>query len=371
VGPSGIRAGALLAFVLAEGVAAHPRAVTKPVTAPLDIRLVGSTANEADGDAYARGKQLLAADDVIGALAAFRVALRAAPESADAMNGVGVAYDRLGRTDLARRFYQAGLEIDPASPALLNNLGYSLFLAGDRAGAVAPLRAAAASADPDAAATARATLARLASEPRGPQAEEVAAAPVAPARIELTSDGEQRLTFAPPAPAHDVAAALGDDAVAIVVAAAWSAADDRAMVARVRTEEAADTAMFAALQTIAPAPAPAPVMAAVAAAPPPPPPTPQHSAESIAAPRARAIDAPRARSALVLAAADSTARRRVRGTGPDVTAALSGGPQPRAAIAFDSDDAELNAFAARVRPASPAMARVPSEHSRIAARFRA
>jgi len=199
----------------------------------------------------------------------------------------------------------------------------------------------------------------------------VAAAPVAPARIELTSDGEQRLTFAPPAPAHDVAATLGDDAVAIVVAAAWSAADDRAMVARVRTEEAADTAMFAALQTIAPAPAPAPVMAAVAAAPPPPPPTPQHSAESIAAPRARAIDAPRARSALVLAAADSTARRRVRGTGPDVTAALSGGPQPRAAIAFDSDDAELNAFAARVRPASPAMARVPSEHSRIAARFRA
>ncbi|MBV8972724.1 MAG: hypothetical protein JO290_10580 [Sphingomonadaceae bacterium] len=353
--------GALVAFVLAEGVAAHPR----PTNALDQVRLIGAADPQADEDAYARGKRLLAADDATGALAAFREALSVAPDSVDAMNGIGVAYDRLGRGDLAQRFYRAGLARAPGSAALNNNLGYSLYLSGDLAGAVGPLRAAAASDDAGAAAAARATLARLVVEVRSDARSE---APAAVARIEVTNDGEQRLTFAPPPAA---AAALGDAADTVAVADAWTAQDDAALVAEVRRDEAVDAAAAMVLAA-ANAPVAAPVELALSAPAETAAPTSPPAAAPTPVPARRAAEAtPSASSFVLTAARDATPARRLRSSAAPAAIAASSGPQPRATIAFDSDDDELNAFAARVRSRAVAEREAHAAAPRIAERFRA
>lgn len=359
-----IRAGALVAFVLAEGVVAHPR----PPSAVDGVRLVGAVDLQPDEDAYAHGKRLLAADNIAGALAAFRQALLEAPDSANAFDGVGVAYDRLGRPDLARQFYVAGLAIDPASPSLLNNFGYSLYLSGDLAAAIATLRTAAASDDVAAATAAQATLDRIAAEGRGSRPAATAARAL-DARIELTSDGEQRLTFAPAVSTDSITAALGDVADAVVVAAVWTGADDAAMTAGVRAEQRADDE---AIRTAAlrPQPAAAPV-------------APVAPVEVVIAPASPPIaiaigDRPphprSARAAFALVPEQTAAvlvpRRRHDAATASVATVSSDGPRPRATLAFDSDDAELNAFATRMVALRRTAAAVPSgDRGRITAQF--
>ena len=353
-----LQAGALLCFLLADGVAAHPR----PPQVIDGVRLVGAVDSIADADAYQVGKRLLADDQVTAALAAFRQAQAASPDSADALNGIGVCYDRLARPDIARQFYEAGLAIDPASPQLLNNLGYSRFLAGDAAAAVVPLRAAAASADPVAAAAAAATLAQLAMPVRS-VADPVAEAPPS-ARIEPTSDGEQRLTFAAAMPA----AQLGDAAMLVEATPAWTPGDDAALTAQVAAAGAAEAAaaeaertayavQLAVAATASQAASDPPVVAAAA---PVPPATPSDPARLVAA--------------LVVNDGDGKAALRRRGAAAlrGTIAAIGDGPRQRDPVAFDSDDAELNAFAARVG-SDVAIARqaLPAEPTRIAAQFRA
>src|SRR3546814_1730888 len=53
----------------------------------------------------------------------FRKALRANPESIDALNGLGAAYDRIGRFDLSRNYYERALGLDPGSRITLNKIG--------------------------------------------------------------------------------------------------------------------------------------------------------------------------------------------------------------------------------------------------------
>jgi len=57
-------------------------------------------------------------------------------------NGLGVAYDMLDDHPAAQAFYRSGLELAPNNAELSNNLGLSLLLAGDNAGAVKALRGA-------------------------------------------------------------------------------------------------------------------------------------------------------------------------------------------------------------------------------------
>ncbi len=185
-----LQGSALLCFVLAEQVAAHPQLVN----AIDSVRLVGAVDVQSADESYATGKRLLAADDPVGALAAFKRSLTVSPNSVDALNAIGVSYDQLGRTDLARSFYEAGLAIDPASPRLLNNLGYSLFISGDRAAAIAPLRLAAASTDADVFTSARATLTLITERERA-KPTKVKVPPASKARVELTSDVEQKLVL--------------------------------------------------------------------------------------------------------------------------------------------------------------------------------
>jgi tetratricopeptide (TPR) repeat protein len=49
------------------------------------------------------------------AISSFRAALRDNPESAEAHNGLAIAYDRIGRTDLAQRYFELAMAHDPAN----------------------------------------------------------------------------------------------------------------------------------------------------------------------------------------------------------------------------------------------------------------
>jgi hypothetical protein len=67
----------------------------------------------------------------------YRQVLAREPNDIDAMNGMAVCYDRLGQFEVSRAYYEAALGMQPQSPMLLNNYGYSLFLQGDMDGAKA------------------------------------------------------------------------------------------------------------------------------------------------------------------------------------------------------------------------------------------
>lgn len=362
---AGLRAGVILCFVFADGsaVAAHPRSTD----AIAGVRLIGADQFNTDADAYESGKRLLATADITGALAAFQRALATTPASPDALNGIGVSYDRLGRPDLARKFYEAGLAIDPASPPLLNNLGYSLYLQKDFGAAVIPLRAAAASSDPAAAAAAAATLVVLIAQawPRPVSAEKAAPPEM---RIEVTNATEQRLVLDTNEDISNAPSAR-DTVVESLVADEWTAADDAVLLARISADEEAEQAGIMLAEDRDPeSPRPvAPTAVTVTV------PEPSASGQTMAAVAGRHATAV---ASLLIASNDAAsealqARRRALLSIRDV--ALTGdGPASRATpVIFDSDDAELNAFATRVSGYSVQGRGAPeTDHNRIAMRFR-
>jgi tetratricopeptide (TPR) repeat protein len=153
--------------------------------------------------ALAEGRAFLATNNAVQAISAFRQALSADQSSVAALNGLGVAYDRLGRSDLARRHFEQALSLDPEAADIAYNLGWSLHLAGEHRAAVPWLQRAAGGDDGRAAAAARRALvmiaARLEAEALGP-AMAPAALPDAPvrvasARIDMASTGEAVLVL--------------------------------------------------------------------------------------------------------------------------------------------------------------------------------
>lgn len=98
---------------------------------------------------YARGKAALAAGRHGLAVLHFRAALRQEPRSVAALNGLGAAFDRLGRFDLSEQVYGQALAIDPRAATTLNNQGYSYYLQGRYDLAAAYLRDAAGRAGTD------------------------------------------------------------------------------------------------------------------------------------------------------------------------------------------------------------------------------
>lgn len=127
--------------------------------APLAALLVGGCGDltqirgvmELDGEAvdaaglspHARGTHELAKGRYGLAVTAFNTALAAEPGSVATLNGLAATYDRMGRFDLADRYYARALDVAPDDPQTLNNAGYSRYLRGDPAAAVALLRRAA------------------------------------------------------------------------------------------------------------------------------------------------------------------------------------------------------------------------------------
>ncbi len=180
------------------------------------------------GDLYQTGRGLLAAGDVAGAMAAFRQALLEAPQSVDALNGLAVCYDRLGRYDISRGYYDSALALEPGSALVLNNLGYSLYLQGQYEAAIPVLQRAAAARDPAVVAASRRVLAMVAADMRDKathaSAGQALAEVEAPgAHIETATNGEQRLVLDAPAPSRALVAALGDRAGLVSVARSTTA----------------------------------------------------------------------------------------------------------------------------------------------------
>lgn len=184
-------------------------------------------------DPYQRGKLLLASNDVPGAVAAFRAALADDPQSVDALNGLGIAFDRLGRYDIARGYYDMALALAPESPLVLNNLGFSLYLQGQDSAAVPFLRRAVAMSAPGGALPAQRILTMIADRMRtAVVASDTATARAEPgARVEVSANGEQRLVLLAAAPPRELVASLGEAAVLTTPAVAWTARDDAAIAA--------------------------------------------------------------------------------------------------------------------------------------------
>lgn len=92
---------------------------------------------------FREGKEDLRADRLGLAIDKLQAALAKQPGSIEIMNAVGVAYDRIGRHELAQIYFERALALAPDSVQTLNNLGYSLSLQGKHEAAVRYLQRAA------------------------------------------------------------------------------------------------------------------------------------------------------------------------------------------------------------------------------------
>ncbi|MXP41612.1 tetratricopeptide repeat protein [Altererythrobacter soli] len=79
--------------------------------------LAGNTAG-----ALEEGRAQLRDGKVSAAVASFRIALLDPATRAEASNGLGVAYARLGRPDLAERYFQGAIMAEPANTKYVANL---------------------------------------------------------------------------------------------------------------------------------------------------------------------------------------------------------------------------------------------------------
>jgi len=84
-----------------------------------------------DRVAEARGHLVL--NNVALALEGFRKAQRDEPGSTDALLGIATCYDRMGRFELSRRYYEMALALAPTDSTILNALAGSLDAQGRRA----------------------------------------------------------------------------------------------------------------------------------------------------------------------------------------------------------------------------------------------
>lgn len=85
---------------------------------------------------FETGKDHLQHGRLGSALESFKKALSQTPNSVRVLNVVGISYDKLGRSDIAERYYRRALVVDPESAQTMNNFGYSLMLRGKYAEAL-------------------------------------------------------------------------------------------------------------------------------------------------------------------------------------------------------------------------------------------
>jgi tetratricopeptide (TPR) repeat protein len=80
---------------------------------------------------YEKGKAHFNAGQLGLAVNEFQAARAETPGSVEILNGLAATYDRLGRFDLADRYYKEAVALDPKNAQTLNNIAYSLILRGD------------------------------------------------------------------------------------------------------------------------------------------------------------------------------------------------------------------------------------------------
>ncbi|MFN3515221.1 MAG: tetratricopeptide repeat protein [Phenylobacterium sp.] len=81
---------------------------------------------------YARAKAAILTRDYGLALDLLQLARARAPQDVRVLNALGVVYDKLGRFDLSRRYYELALAREPDSRVVAANLAYSAALQGRR-----------------------------------------------------------------------------------------------------------------------------------------------------------------------------------------------------------------------------------------------
>lgn len=122
----GVKSLLLVASLAAAGCVAEPGTVeVRPIADP------GSKLRPGDG-LLADAKGQFALGNVGLALEGFRKAARERPDSAEALAGMALCYDAMGRYDLAQTKYEAALALAPRNPALLTGLAASLDRQGNR-----------------------------------------------------------------------------------------------------------------------------------------------------------------------------------------------------------------------------------------------
>src|SRR6266446_3507960 len=87
--------------------------------------------------AYDQGKLQLQLGNAGLAIDWFQKELKQNPQSVEALNGLAIAYDRLGRADVSQRFLDQALTVDPNSTVTLNNLAYLNLTQGNTVVALA------------------------------------------------------------------------------------------------------------------------------------------------------------------------------------------------------------------------------------------
>ena len=199
-----MKAGAGLVLALAIAIPAAARGdEMKLRTTGLPASAIAAGQNSAG--ALDEGRLALTGNNPAQAISAFHIALAQAPQSVAALNGLAVAYDRLGRSDLARQHFEMALALEPDAADIAYNLGLALGRAGQDRNAIPHLQRAAMGNDARAAAAARRTLAQVAARLTTPPAP-IVPLPAAPklatagSRIDLASSGEAVLVLAPAIP---------------------------------------------------------------------------------------------------------------------------------------------------------------------------
>lgn len=119
-----IRGGKILCSAAAVAVVACAGPQGKLEIRPTSTALAASGQPLAERIADARGQ--LALGNVGLALESFRKAAREDPTSTDALLGIAVSYDQMGRFDLSRRNYEAALALAPGDVRLLEAFAESL-----------------------------------------------------------------------------------------------------------------------------------------------------------------------------------------------------------------------------------------------------
>ncbi len=112
-----------LQLTLSAGIICLTGACAGTPKAVLEIRTVDNPQfASADDKAIDQGKALLARGQNADAISAFRAALRQEENSAEAHNGLAIAYDRIGRKDLARRYFELAVADKPQDQRYRTNL---------------------------------------------------------------------------------------------------------------------------------------------------------------------------------------------------------------------------------------------------------
>src|SRR4029079_16673425 len=100
------------------------------LVATIGLAACSTTFDGLEDTPEARGKRAFINGNLGLAITHYQTALDRAPDSIEALNGLAASYDRLGRFDVAQRYYDRALVLDRRASQTLNNVGYSYLLQG-------------------------------------------------------------------------------------------------------------------------------------------------------------------------------------------------------------------------------------------------